>query len=193
MSSALAPAATPKTITLAAMKKGDDLSDEDALLNVLSNSNFKFDTAGEGMTVELDGADITDEIREPEVTANVRHIASAANVRGKLVEMQRSFAAGHARIVTEGRDQGTVAFPDAKFKFFLTADAGERGRRRKRQLLESGIEADINKLVEDIQKRDSSDSEREVGPLTPADDAIIIDTTNLNFDEVIESLVEHIK
>jgi len=181
-----------RAVTLAAMRKGVDLADEEALLNILSDSVFKFDTAEDGMSVELDGADVTDEIREPKVTGNVRHIASATKVRNKLVEMQRLFAAGHAKIVTEGRDQGTVAFPDAKFKFFLTADAGERGRRRKAQLLKSGIETDINKLVEDIQKRDSSDSQREVGPLKPADDAIIIDTTNLNFDQVVELLLEHI-
>jgi CMP/dCMP kinase len=182
-----------RTVTLAAMRKGVDLADEGALLNVLSGSDFRFDAAGDGMRIELDGADVTEDIRKPEVTANVRYIASATNIRGKLVEMQRAFVARHARVVTEGRDQGTVAFPDAKFKFFLTADAGERGRRRKAQLLKSGIAADINKLVDDIQKRDSSDSQREVGPLKPADDAIIIDTTNLNFDQVVELLLEHIK
>lgn len=181
-----------RVVTLAAMRKGVNLSDEGALLKVLSESEFKFDTAGDGMRVELDGADVTDEIREPGVTANVRHIACAVGVREKLVEMQRSFAAEHAKIVTEGRDQGTVAFPDAKVKFFLTAEAGERGRRRKAQLFESGVEADLDELTDDIKKRDLSDSERKVGPLTPAEDAIIIDTTNLNFDQVVESLLEHI-
>jgi cytidylate kinase len=102
--------------------------------------------------------------------------------------MQRQFAAGEEQIVTEGRDQGTVAFPDADVKFFLTADARERAKRRQADLQSGGGES-IEQIQRAIEERDKSDESRAVGPLRPADDAIVIDTTDSGIEEVVEKLL----
>ena len=142
------------------------------------------------MTVAIDGVDVTEQIRQMEVTANARYIASSAKLREKLVEMQREFAAGEEKIVTEGRDQGTVAFADANVKFFLVADAAERARRRQAELRAKGVDKGLEELQRAIEERDKSDMDREVGPLKPAGDAIVIDTTELSIEEVVEKLWE---
>ena len=108
----------------------------------------------------------------------------------RLVEMQRQFAQRHAKIVTEGRDQGTVVFPDADVKFFLVADPAERARRRHVELGAKGVEADVESLRQAIVSRDASDENRAVGPLKPAADAIQIDTTQLSIEEVLQRIVE---
>ena len=181
-----------RAVTLAAIKAGADLNDEIALFDVLNEKNFSFDIAEGGMTVAIDGVDVSEAIRDPKVTCNVRFIASAVKIRQRLVEMQRAFAADHAKIVTEGRDQGTVAFADAKFKFFLTADVEERAKRRKLQIEAAGKEADINELIENISKRDAGDQQRKTGALAAATDAIVVDTTGLNFEQVVEELIAKI-
>jgi cytidylate kinase len=145
------------------------------------------------MKVSIDGANVTEQIRDRRVTANVRHVAEAGKLRHELVQMQRSFAQEHERIVTEGRDQGTVAFGDADFKFFLTADLAERARRRQDQLAQNGEETDTEKIQTEIARRDASDENRTVGPLTPAGDAIIIDTTNLDAKGVVEKMLEYVE
>ncbi len=182
-----------RALTLAAMNEKADLNKTGQLLDILKRKVFQFDISGGVMKVSIDGMDVSEEIREPSVTANVRYIAEKPELRKQLVQMQRDFARQHGGIVTEGRDQGTVAFPDADFKFFLTAGAEERARRRQAQLGESGKEADLEELRENIEKRDASDKNRTVGPLTPADDAIIIDTTNMEVQQAVEKVAEYIK
>ena len=179
-----------RAVTLAAMQAGVDMSDEDELLGVLRESKFEFSARGGKMTVAIDGVDVTEQIRQMEVTANARYIASSAKLREKLVEMQREFAAGEEKIVTEGRDQGTVAFADANVKFFLVADAAERARRRQAELRAKGVDKGLEELQRAIEERDKSDMDREVGPLKPAGDAIVIDTTELSIEEVVEKLWE---
>lgn len=181
-----------RAVTLAAMNAGVDMRDEEELLGVLNSRNFQFAAKEGKMAVSIDSVDVTDEIRTPEVTANSRHIASAAKLRNKLVQMQRKFAAGQERIVTEGRDQGTVAFADADIKFFLTADANERAKRRQAELQVKGCVESLDKIQKAIEDRDASDQNREVGPLTPANDAIIVDTTNLSIEEVVEKLLSYV-
>lgn len=179
-----------RVVTLAAMKAGVDMGDEDELLGVVESSNFEFEVK-EGKThVRLDGEDVTERIRMPEVTVNSRYAASAAKVRARLVQMQREAAEKHHRIVTEGRDQGTVAFPDADYKIFLTADPEERARRRQAELIEAAQEQNIEQTLRAIEARDKSDREREVGPLTAAQDAIIVDTTKLTIEQVVGRVVE---
>ena len=114
-------------------------------------------------------------------------------VRERLVAMQRAFAARHARIVTEGRDQGTVAFPDADAKFYLTADAAERARRRKAELDARGEPADLRQIRQAIETRDKSDENRAVGPLKAAPDAVTVDTTGLTIEQVVERLYRHVE
>ncbi|MHC5060674.1 MAG: (d)CMP kinase [Planctomycetota bacterium] len=182
-----------RAVTLAAMQKQVDLTDKDKLGELLQNTDFQFDIVSGQMKVSIDGVDVTGPIREPKVTANVRYVAEAPKLRHELVKLQRRFAGEHEKIVTEGRDQGTVAFADAQFKFFLMADLSERARRRQKQLASGGEQTDTEKIRAKIAKRDASDQNRTVGPLTPADDAIIIDTTNLDAEGVVRKMLEYIE
>jgi cytidylate kinase len=182
-----------RAVTLAAIQAGADLNDEQQLLEVLRKTDFRFDVENDRMMVHINGRDVTERLRKGEVTENARSIASVPAIRAKLVTMQREFADVHSKIVTEGRDQGTVAFPDADAKFFLTANINERTRRRQAELSAKGEEPNTNELREAIDQRDESDRNRSVGPLKPSDDMIIIDTTNLRIEQVVEKLLRHIK
>jgi cytidylate kinase len=142
------------------------------------------------MRISIDAIDVTEMIRNPQVTAIARYIAAAPKVREKLVDMQRQFAADRRKIVTEGRDQGTVVFADATVKFYLTADPAERARRRQAELGTKGNGESLEKTQKAIEERDRSDQSRSVGPLKPAKDAIVVDTTNLNIDEVVDKLLK---
>ncbi len=178
-----------RAAALAAMRAGIDLTDERKLISVLDAANFEFEPAHEGMLVRLAGVDITDQIREPLVTANARYVAGSPQARQRLIRMQRQFAEVNNRLVTEGRDQGTVAFPDADLKFFLDADLDERTRRRLAELNAKGVKQTAEQVRRDIYRRDESDENRAVGPLKPASDAVVVDTTELNAEEVVEKLI----
>ena len=182
-----------RAVTFAAMQAGVDLSDEKKLLDCLSAHRFQFSPRAGKMAVSVDGADVTEQIRSPEVTANARFIASAPRVRERLVRMQRQFAAGCKKVVTEGRDQGTVAFADADVKFYLTADPAERARRRQAELKARGGGESLERVQEAIEQRDDSDRNRAAGPLKQAQDAIVVDTTNLSIDQVVEKLLAFVK
>lgn len=182
-----------RAVTLAAMNDGVDLKNENALLTMLNSRDFKFDVSDDAMQVAIDGVDATEDIRRPDVTVNVKFIARAPMLREKLVGLQRQFADEHELIVTEGRDQGTVAFPNADYKFFLIADPAERARRRHVELKAKGTDVDIKQLQEDIQTRDASDTERKHSPLKPAKDAIEIDTTPLDLNGVVNKLLSYIQ
>lgn len=182
-----------RAVTLAVMKAGVDLEDQEKLLSVLVENEFDFSVRDGVTVVKINGADVTEEIRLPQVTAKARYIASAEKIRGRLVQMQRQFADDAGMIVTEGRDQGTVAFPDAKFKFFLVAGVEERARRRLKDLQGQGNADELSKVKEAIIKRDKSDMARAVGPLKPAADAIEIDTTSLDIGQVVQKLLEIVK
>lgn len=179
-----------RAVTLAAMEGGIDLNDEEGILGIIEKSEFEFKAPEGQMAVSVNGVDVTERIREPGITVNVKYIASVEKLRERLVEMQRDFAAGEERIVTEGRDQGTVAFSEANIKFFLIADAGERARRRKAQF-DSG--ENLSDIQKDIEARDRSDEGRSVGPLKPAEDAIVVDTTDMGIAEVVEKLFGYVR
>jgi len=181
-----------RAVTLAAMQKGAKLSDEQALLDVLKKTKFDFRADADGMSVFVDGVDVTGQIRQQNVTENSRYIAAAPKIRAALVQMQRDFAAAHEKVVTEGRDQGTVAFPNADVKFFLTADIETRAKRRMKEL-NGAADVTFQVLVKSIEERDAKDSHRAEGPLRAAEDAILIDTTNLNLEQVVELLVSHVR
>lgn len=182
-----------RAATLAAMRAGVDMGDEQKLAEVLDGSEFRFAIRRGRMAVWLNGVDVAEQIRQPEVTANARYIASSGKLRAKLVQMQRKFAAGEEKIVTEGRDQGTVAFDKADVKFFLTADADERAKRRQSELRSQGGRYSLEQIQEAIEARDKSDRSRTVGPLRPAQDAIVVDTTNMSIEEVVERLLGLVK
>lgn len=182
-----------RAVTLAAVGAGVNMSDEAKLLQVLQKSNFRFFTERGKMRVCVDGVDVTEQIRQPKITASARHTASAPKLRKKLVEMQRAFAAGQKLVITEGRDQGTVAFPDADIKFYLTADLSERAKRRQAELRATGCTPALEQIKQAIEERDKSDQNRAVGPLRPASDAIVIDTTGLSIEEVVEAALRYVE
>ena len=182
-----------RAVTLAAMRAGIDLSDKQKLLEITQSSEFQFSIHTGKMTVHLDNIDVTEQIRSPEVTANARYVAAAPSVRERLVRMQRQFAADRHKIVTEGRDQGTVAFSDADIKFYLTGDLAERARRRQAELQEKGESESLEQIQMAIEERDKSDESRAVGPLKPAEDAIIVETTNMSIEQVVEKLAGYVK
>ena len=182
-----------RAVTLAAMAAGVDLSDEQKLLDITQTCRFQFSVKAGKTTVRIDNTEENNNFYTSEVTANARYIAAAPAVREKLVQMQRQFAADRHKIVTEGRDQGTVAFGDADFKFFLTADSAERARRRLADLKEKGGADNLQQIQKAIEQRDKSDESRTVGPLKPADDAIVVDTTNMSIEQVVEKLAGHVR
>ncbi len=182
-----------RAVTLAAMQAEVDMTDQDKLLGVMETNEFQFSFKENKMVVCINGIDVTGQIRQPQITANARHIASSPKAREKLVQMQRQFASGRQKIVTEGRDQGTVAFSDADIKFYLIADSTERARRRQAELRAKGSDQSLEQIQKAIEERDKSDENRTVGPLRPAEDAIVVDTTDLSIEEVVEKLLGYVK
>jgi len=182
-----------RAVTLAAMQASVNMNDEHELLGVIKTNIFEFSVNDDEMSVRINGIDFTEQIRDPQVTANARYIASCPNVREKLVEMQRRFAETRQKIVTEGRDQGTVAFPDADIKFYLVADSAERAKRRQAQLRTKVSDQTLEQIQKAIEERDKSDQNRAVGPLKPAEDAVVIDTTHLSIDGVVQKLLSYTK
>jgi cytidylate kinase len=140
-----------------------------------------------GPVVRADGRDVTAAIRGPEVTSAASKVAAIPEVRSAMVRLQRR-AAQSRHVVSEGRDQGTVVFPDAQCKFFLTADANERARRRQHELAAQGEKIAFEDLLRQILERDTRDETRETAPLRAADDAIRIDTSRLSLDEVVRQM-----
>ena len=155
-----------------------------------STSAMKLDLApvDHGLRVEVDGVDVTSAIRSPEVTRNIRYLDGIPAVRNRLVELQREFAA-KGPTVAEGRDMGTVVFPRARCKIFLDASVEERTRRRAEQLRSEGRQVDVAALQSEIAARDHNDRTRDVAPLRPATDAVIVDTTRMDFDQVVAEIV----
>jgi cytidylate kinase len=144
------------------------------------------------LRVQVDGEDVSLMIREPEVSTAASLVAQVPEVRTILVEQQRRIAHGRD-IVCEGRDQGTVVFPEAEFKFFLTATPDERARRRQEELSGRQVHVPLAELLFQQQERDDRDATRDVAPLRPADDAVTIDTTGLDADCVVEMLERRIR
>lgn len=182
--------ATYRAVTLAAMNVGVDLTNPLAVLEVMDDTEIAFFHEGDELKVVIDGQDATLAIRLPQVTEKVKFIASQPQLRARLVALQQAFAQRFERIVTEGRDQGTVVFPGARFKFFLTADPDERARRRHEELKAAGKDVDFETLARQIVERDASDETRAVGPLKPAPDAILIDTTTDDAEGVVDKMLE---
>jgi cytidylate kinase len=182
-----------RAVTLKWLEKTDAQqsdADEQILDEILGDLEIKFEDNGK--TIIINGADLSKEIRASKVSQNVSYIASFANVREKLVSQQRAFASSH-NVVMDGRDIGTVVFPDAEVKIFLNASAKTRAQRRVVDLKKLGEESEIQVLVEEIKQRDKQDSERKIAPLTKAKDAIEISTDNMSIDEVSQVIISEIE
>jgi CMP/dCMP kinase len=138
--------------------------------------------------IVLDGEDVTELIRTPEISMLASTISALPEVRGALLSVQRD-SARDGGVVAEGRDMGTIVFPGADVKFFLTASAGERSRRRWLELTDRGHEVTLEEVLRDVVQRDRQDSEREIAPLRPSDDGVLVDSTGKTIDEVVEEML----
>lgn len=172
-----------RAVTWHCLERGVDLHDREAVADAARRIDLRLD----GDRVFVDGHEVTREIRSTAVTHETRFIAGNPQVREHLVTLQRRLAAGR-NIVTEGRDQGTVAFPDAECKFFLTAAPETRAQRRQRELAERGEQVSLEEILSQQNSRDARDARREVGPLKPASDALTIDTSNLELKDAVSRL-----
>ena len=177
-----------RAVTLAGLRGKFDLTDQAVLARLLTHVHLDMPPG----RVLLNGEDITSLIRTPEVTAASGAIASSPVVRAKLVEWQRQIAAGRD-IVCEGRDQGTVAFPDALCKFFLFADPEERARRRHRELVARGETITLAEILQAQKVRDARDAARDIAPMVPAADAVMLDSTHLTLEQVVANMEQEVR
>ena len=173
---------------LAVMKKQVPLDDEAALGEVAANLDIRFETHGGAVKALLEGEDVTERLRFEDTGVVASKIAAIPAVRAALSERQRRFRQPPG-LVADGRDMGTVIFPDAGLKIFLTASAEIRAERRYKQLKEKGESVNLTRLFREIKARDLRDQSRSIAPLRPADDAVIIDSTGLNIDEVFNKVI----
>lgn len=178
-----------RALTLKALTLHLDLSDPVLLTQMAETTEvalqYEFTGNDSLMHVLLDGSDVSEAIRSLDVTEHVSVVAAVAGVRHALVIMQQKMAESGG-VVMDGRDIGTVVLPNAELKVFLTASVAERGKRRWLELKAKGVEVELENIIEQIEKRDYFDSHREVNPLRRADDAILVDTTTLTLNEVVE-------
>ena len=173
---------------LASSRKKVALEDEAAVAEVAASLDIRFETEGDGVRAILDGKDVTDAIRNEDTGALASRVAALPAVRTALKSRQRRFRKSPG-LVADGRDMGTVIFPEAGLKIFLTASAQIRAERRHKQLKEKGESVNLTRLFREIEARDLRDQSRSVAPLRPAEDAVIIDSTDLSIDEVFNKVV----
>lgn len=176
---------------LAATKKAIPLDDENALAEISQNLDVQFIPQDGEVNVILNGENVGDQIRTAEAGQNASKVAAFPKVRQALLQRQRDFASEKG-LIADGRDMGTVVFPEAQIKLFLDASAEERAKRRVKQLQSKGFNANFDEILAEIKERDFRDRNRAVAPLVPAADALLLDSTNLSIDEVIQQALDYI-
>jgi cytidylate kinase len=183
-----------RAVGYAAGAAGLDLSDAEAVTRCAETTKIQFRAAPDGgeTRVIVNGHDATDELRTETAGAAASAIASVPSVRQALVALQLSFRKAPG-LVADGRDMGTVIFPDARFKVFLTASAAERAKRRYKQLKEKGLSVTLASLQSEIEARDARDASRAVAPLKPARDALLVDTTGMGIEDVVAKVLAVVK
>lgn len=181
--------ATYRAAALKVIEAGIAPDDEPRVAALVTRTDIRCVTTGSRWSVLLDGRDVTAQLRTPEVTLIAAKVSRLPEVRKKLIGLQRRFA-GERGVVMEGRDIGTVVFPDAGLKIFLKADPEERARRRLKQERGEGRATTLEQTAYEIGQRDQLDAERKISPLLPATDAIEINSTHLTADEVVERIVQ---
>jgi len=177
-----------RSVALASARVGISPENDAALENLCSSIRIGFRREGGGERVLLNGEDVSEAIRTPENSLLTSRVSARPTVRRALVRMQREMGASGG-VVLEGRDIGTVVFPDAEVKFFLLATAEERGRRRFEELKAKGMEVDLLQTIEEVKARDEADSTREHAPLVQAADAVVLDSTSMTIDEVLAEML----
>ncbi|AWT10092.1 (d)CMP kinase [Stutzerimonas frequens] len=182
-----------RLLAFAARNHGVDLTNEEALKVLAEHLDVQFGAArdGHGMIIILEGEEVTEAIRNESVGAGASQVAALPVVRTALLQRQKAFREAPG-LVADGRDMGTVVFPDAPLKIFLTASAEERARRRYLQLKARGDDVNLASLLEEIRERDERDTQRAVAPLKPADDAIQLDSTTLSIEEVLQRILSEV-
>lgn len=178
-----------RALAWAAKQQGIPVEDETSVSNLLKNGQIRLHRSAGGQKVYWNGIDVSEEIRTPEVSQFASIVASHAEVRRLMLLLQREMAK-NGNVVMDGRDIGTHVLPDAEVKIFLTASIQERALRRYHELAAKGIRADLALLEREIAERDKRDMEREVAPLRPAEDAHLIDSSQLAVDEVVERILQ---
>jgi len=183
-----------RVVGLQVERSGFDLEAEngrETLVQLLATLEMTMAPGEEGQEtrVFLHGEDVSDAIRTPEMAMVASRVSAEPEVRKKLTEMQRAIGQNGA-IVAEGRDMGTIVFPEASYKFFLDATPAERAKRRQQQLMEQGQRVEYGELLTQIQKRDRDDSSRALAPLKPAPDAVVIDSSEMSIDEVVSFMLK---
>ena len=181
-----------RTVGLAALRRGVDRKDEQAVAAILPELEIGMGYENGEQKMFLNGEDVSREIRMPEISMCASDVSAHAVVRDFLMEMQRKLARENM-VIMDGRDIGTVVLPDAKLKIYLTASAEARAERRMKELLAKGVETDFDQVMQDILRRDEQDMNREVAPLRQAEDAVRVDTTELDFDQSFQLLCSIIR
>jgi len=181
-----------RALTLKAHNEGINVHDGNALENLLKKTTISLNTDNGTQSVLLDGEDVTEAIRQKEINDDVSFVSQHAEVRTLMVERQKKLAES-ANVVMDGRDIGTHVLPQAEVKIFLRASVSERAERRYKEQMEKGITTSLKELEQEIALRDKRDSERDVSPLVKAEDALEIDTTSLNVEQVTEKILSLIK
>lgn len=181
-----------RTVGLKFINKGVQLDNTALVEEVLSDTTVDINYVNAEQRVYLDGVDVSDEIRTPEVSLMASAVSALPEVRAFLLGMQRSIANGK-NVILDGRDIGTVVFPNAEIKIFLSASAKERAKRRYEELIAKGQDVTYEQVLEDLEKRDYNDSHRAIAPLKQAEDAYAFDTTGNTFEQSLDLLVEYLK
>jgi cytidylate kinase len=176
-----------RAVALTAQRSGVAWSDGDACAALARDLDIRFDFVGEKNHVFLGGEDVSAAIRTPDVSQGASQVSAHPPVRAALLDLQRRLGSGGG-VVVEGRDTGTVVFPKAEAKFFLTATEEERARRRVAELTATGTAVDYAKTLSEIQERDQRDASRDVAPMKPAEDAVLVDSSTQTIEQVVESL-----
>ena len=179
-----------RALTLKAIEKGLDFDDKEALVGLSQSMDIELKESEGSLKVYLDKKEVTREIRAMEVTTKVKRLASLKGVRDNMVRLQRKLGNTSSGAVLEGRDIGTVVFPDARRKFYLDASHKTRVKRRFAEVKEKGFSVSREEVEKDVRDRDTADITRKVGPLKKAEDAIVIDTTDMTIAEVVGKLLE---
>jgi cytidylate kinase len=180
-----------RALAVEAVRRGLDLEDEGDLTALACEADIRFEHEGSSplpTRVVIDGRDVTSAIRTPEADLAVSPVSAVRGVRAAMVEQQRRITAGGRDTVLEGRDIGTVVFPNAELKVFLTASPQERARRRAIDMVDRGVDMSVDEVLTDLMRRDSYDSNREASPLTQAHDAVVLDTTGLSIEQVVDRI-----
>jgi len=179
-----------RAVGLYVRRKGVASKDAPAVEKLLPEISIDIEYDGEGnQHILLNGEDVSDKIREPEISIYASDVSAMPAVRAFLLGMQRSLAERYD-VVMDGRDIGTVVLPNASVKIFLTASPEERARRRHKELTEKGVNCTYEEVLRDMQYRDKNDSSREIAPLRPAEDSILLDTTELSFEESADRIAQ---